>query len=98
MRDFVKRIVDCEPVKEYKRKFQPDYELIHCILHNDNHPSASVYKNTYICKGCNHQVKLDQYGLIKKAFGVDTSSEVIAILKEKNFLKKCFKLFKDKNN
>ena len=86
MRDLVKIIFDCEPVKEYKREFMPDYELIHCILHKDGHPSASVYKHVYLCEGCNPPVKLDQYTLIKKAFGVTNSSEVIDILKEKNSL------------
>ena len=88
MRDLVKIVFDCEPVKVYERKYRPDYELIHCILHDDEHPSASVYKHVYICEGCNPSVKLDQYTLIKKAFGVNTLSEVINILKEKEFFKK----------
>lgn len=92
MRDLVRIIFDCKPVKEYKRKFMPDYELIHCILHDDEHPSASVYKHVYICEGCNPPVKLDQYNLIKKAFGVENIPEVIDILKEKEFFEKLSKI------
>ncbi|MGN0177399.1 MAG: hypothetical protein ACI389_06170 [Methanobrevibacter sp.] len=79
MRNLVRKVFDCEPVKVYERKYLPDYELIHCILHDDENPSASVYKHVYICKGCNPPVKLDQFNLIKKAFGVENMSEVINI-------------------
>jgi hypothetical protein len=88
MRDLVKIVFDCEPVKVYKRKYQPDYELIHCILHDDEHPSASVYKHIYLCEGCNPPIKLDQYNLIKKVFNVNTVSEAIEILKKKEFFLK----------
>ncbi|WP_295617601.1 hypothetical protein [uncultured Methanobrevibacter sp.] len=80
MRDLVRIVFDCEPVKSYERKYLPDYDLIHCILHDDEHPSASVYKHVYICEGCNPPVKLDQYNLIKKAFGFENISEVIDII------------------
>lgn len=70
----------------------PNYELIHCILHDDKHPSASVYKHVYICEGCDPAVKLDQYNLIKKAFGVENMSEIIAILEEKKFSEKLFEI------
>lgn len=92
MRDLVRIVFDCEPVKSYERKYLPDYELIHCILHNDEHPSASVYKHVYICEGCNPPVKLDQYNLIKKAFGVENISEVIDILKKKEFFEKLLEI------
>lgn len=92
MRDLVRIIFDCEPVKVYERKYQPDYELIHCLLHDDENPSASVYKHVYICKGCNPPVKLDQFNLIKKAFGVENMSEVIDILKKKEFSEKLFEI------
>lgn len=85
MRILIKIVFGHDPVKVYKRNHMPDYELMHCLLHNDKNPSASVYKHVYLCEGCNPPVKLDQYTLIKKTFGVTTSSEVIDILKEKNF-------------
>ena len=64
-----------EPVAEYENR-----NTYCCPFHDDNHPSAVVFKNRFYCSACG--VNLNKYDFIMQVTRSKTKNEMLMNLKE----------------
>lgn len=64
-----------EPVVKYENR-----NTYCCPFHDDNHPSAVVFKNRFYCSACG--VNLNKYDFIMQVTGSKTKNEMLMNLKE----------------
>ena len=64
-----------EPVAIYENR-----NTYCCPFHDDNHPSAVVFKNRFYCSACG--VNLNKYDFIMQVTGSKTKNEMLMNLKE----------------
>lgn len=64
-----------EPVHTYENK-----STYCCPFHDDNHPSAVVFKNRFYCSACD--ISLNKYDFVMQVTSSKTKSEMLKYLKE----------------
>lgn len=64
-----------EPVVEYENR-----STYCCPFHDDNHPSAVVFKNRFYCSACG--VNLNKYDFVMQVTGSKTKNEMLMNIKE----------------
>lgn len=64
-----------EPIVKYENR-----NTYCCPFHDDNHPSAVVFKNRFYCSACG--VNLNKYDFIMQVTGSKTKNEMLMNLKE----------------
>lgn len=74
MRILLKLILG-EPARKYK-----NYNSYICPFHDDNHPSARVYKNNFLC--ATENLHLNYFDFIRKYFNLKTDDDVKKKMKE----------------
>ena len=64
-----------EPVHIYENR-----STYCCPFHEDNHPSAVVFKNRFYCSACD--ISLNKYDFVMQVTSSKTKSEMLKYLKE----------------
>ena len=78
IREIASEVIDDKNlVKHYNNPYKP-YDHYICPWHDDKEPSAMAYEQLFICTSTNCDVgKLDQEALIRHAFNLETTDEVV---------------------
>lgn len=78
VREIASKVIDNNNlVKHYNNPYKP-YDHYICPWHDDKEPSAMAYEQLFYCTSTNCSVgKMDQEALIRHAFNLETTDEVI---------------------